>query len=112
MTGGEDDDASRTHLRLVEPTDFEILAFLDEHGRNNAVNVAAAIDRDRSYINTRLSELKRQDLLDHVGPAPNSGLYELNDRGEAAVEHRDRHGDPDVDFLCLVDAATDDNSDD
>lgn len=90
-------------MKLVEPTDFEILAFLAERGRNNAVNIAHGLDRDRSYINTRLRHLAREDLVERVGPAPNSGLYETTDRGDVAVDHREAYREV-ADFEAYVDA--------
>ncbi|MBP1988142.1 MarR family transcriptional regulator [Halolamina salifodinae] len=89
-------------MQLVEPTDFEILAFLDEQGRNNAINIAAGLDRDRSYVNTRLRALAEKELVQRVGPAENSGLYELTSTGEVARTLRDRYDDPDADFEELL----------
>jgi len=92
-------------LELVEPTDFEILAYLAEKGRNNAVNVAVALDRDRGYMNTRLGTLADYGCVRRVGPAENSGLYEVTGMGEAALEHRGARHDPDTDFEALVEAS-------
>ena len=89
-------------MRLVTPTDFDILAALVDGRRNNAVNLAAILDRNRSYINTRLPILLDYDLLERVGPAPNSGLYVITPKGRAVVEHRESYGDDDVDFDALV----------
>ncbi|MFB6146271.1 MAG: winged helix-turn-helix domain-containing protein [Halobacteriaceae archaeon] len=89
-------------MRLVDPTDFEILQFLAERGRNNAVNLSAALDLDRAYVNTRLRVLAENGLARRVGPAPNSGLYEITKKGERALAHRDRHGDAKVDFESLI----------
>lgn len=94
-------------MKLVYPTDFEILAFLREHGRNNAVNLAVGLDRDRSYINTRLRTLADQDLVERIGPAERSGLYEISDRGEVAVENRDAYRDESVDFSAVIEDAVD-----
>ncbi|RLM91059.1 ArsR family transcriptional regulator [Halobellus sp. Atlit-38R] len=92
-------------MELVEPTDFEILAYLAEKGRNNAVNVAVALDRDRGYMNTRLGTLADYGCVRRVGPAENSGLYEITGRGEAALEHRDARHDPDTNFESLIEAS-------
>lgn len=72
-------------MQLVDPTDYRILAFLAAGGRNNAINIAAALELDRSYVNTRLRALAEADLLERVGPAPNSGLYQLTDVGRGAL---------------------------
>jgi hypothetical protein len=94
-------------MRLTEPTDFDILdAFADGH-RNNAANLAHEIDRDRSYINTRLPVLADYGLLERVGPAPKSGLYVITAKGQAAVKHRDDYRRDGVDFDALVAQAAD-----
>jgi len=89
-------------MRLVSPTDFDILAAMSDGRRNNAINLAAMLDRNRSYINTRLPILLDYGLVERVGPAPNSGLYEITPKGRAVVEHRDSYDDTDVDFNALV----------
>ncbi|MFB6091551.1 MAG: ArsR family transcriptional regulator [Haloquadratum sp.] len=89
-------------MRLTVPTDFEILEALADGERNNAANLAYHIDRDRSYINTRLPVLADYGLLERVGPAPNSGLYAITERGRAALEHRDAYRQADVDFEALI----------
>jgi len=61
-------------MRLVTPTDFDILEALDDGYRNNAVNLAEILGRDRQYINTRLPALLDYGLVERIGPADNSGL--------------------------------------
>jgi DNA-binding MarR family transcriptional regulator len=78
-------------MRLTRPTDFDILAALDEHGRNIAANLALHLDRDRAYLNTRLPHLSDHGLVRKVGPATDSGLYELTERGRAAVAYRESY---------------------
>ncbi|MGQ4556646.1 ArsR family transcriptional regulator [Halobellus sp. GM3] len=92
-------------MDLVEPTDFEILSYLAAEGRNNAVNVAVALDRDRTYMNTRLGTLARYGCLRRVGPAENSGLYEITEKGRVALEHREARRDPEADFEAVVEEA-------
>ncbi len=94
-------------MRLVQPTDFEILNALSDGRRNTAANIAYLIDRDRSYINTRLPILADYGLLERVGPAPTSGLYVIRPRGRAALDHREQYDDPDVDFDELLDQQID-----
>lgn len=72
-------------MRLVQPTDFEILAQLADSHRNNAANLAVLLDQNRSYINTRLPVLADYGLVERVGPAEKSGLYVITERGHAAV---------------------------
>ena len=84
-------------MKLVTPTDFEILDVLSDGRRNNAVNIAAELEKNRSYINTRLPVLRDYGLVERVGPAPNSGLYVITDRGRAVLEHRESYGDEEFD---------------
>jgi len=44
-------------------------------------------------------------LISRVGPAPNSGLYEISDRGLAALDNREAYNEPNVDFATLLDDA-------
>ena len=90
-------------MKLVDPTDFEILKTL-QGGRNVATNVATELDQDRAYINTRLPQLQDYGLVDKIGPANNSGLYELTDRGRAAIacQKQYEHVDPNR-FEAIVD---------
>jgi predicted transcriptional regulator len=85
-------------MRLAEPTDFEILEALSNGKRNTAANLSYVLDKDRSYINTRLPILADYELVERVGPAPNSGLYEITDRGQAVLDIRASASGPDIDF--------------
>jgi hypothetical protein len=96
-------------MRLVEPTDFEILDALADGKRNNAANLAVELDTNRAYINTRLPELADHDLLDKIGPSEQSGLYVITERGRSALALRDDYGTAD-NFDSLIDAHQDGNS--
>jgi predicted transcriptional regulator len=85
-------------MRLADPTDFQILEALSDGRRNTAANLSYVLDKDRSYINTRLPILADYELVDRVGPAPNSGLYEITERGRAVIEIRESASEQDVDF--------------
>ena len=85
-------------MRLVQPTDFDILEVLSDGKRNNAINIAVALDAKRPYINTRLPALLDYGLVDRVGPASNSGLYVITERGRRALEHRALYGRDDGNF--------------
>jgi predicted transcriptional regulator len=89
-------------MRLTVPTDFEILQILANGRRNNAINIAAHLDKNRAYVNTRLPVLADYGLLNRVGPAPNSGLYENTEKGRIAASHREEYQDDDVDFEALI----------
>ncbi|MFB6252115.1 MAG: winged helix-turn-helix transcriptional regulator [Halobellus sp.] len=85
-------------MGLVKPTDLEILRFLAESGRNNAVNISVSLEKNRSYVNTRLSALADHGLVERVGPAPNSGLYELSEDGRKLIEgHEEGANSVDID---------------
>ena len=98
-------------MKLVDPTDFEILEALSDDRRNNAINIAVLLDRNRSYINTRLPLLASFGLVERVGPAPNSGLYQITSHGQAALANRELHGRDDVDFRSVVEEAVTAESD-
>lgn len=85
-------------MKLVVPTDFEILSVLADEKRNNAVNIAHELDRDRAYINTRLPVLEDYGLIRTVGPAPTSGLYEITEKGLVAANNQSVYEDEKQDF--------------
>ena len=89
-------------MRLTVPTDFEILRAFSDGKRNNAINIAVQLDRNRSYINTRLPVLADFGLLERVGPATNSGLYAITKKGEVVAEHQDVYKDDSTDFEAFI----------
>ena len=89
-------------MKLAVPTDFDILDALSHGKRNTAVNLSYELDKNRSYINTRLPILADYELVTRVGPAPNSGLYEITEKGRVALSHRDKYREEGVDFDELV----------
>lgn len=91
-------------MKLVTPTDFEILSVLADGRRNNAVNIAHELDRNRAYINTRLPVLKDYGLVESIGPAPTSGLYEITEKGRVAAANRSVYEDDETDFEAFLDA--------
>ncbi|MFB6266309.1 MAG: ArsR family transcriptional regulator [Halodesulfurarchaeum sp.] len=89
-------------MKLAVPTDFEILEALSDRKRNTAANLSYILDKDRSYINTRLPVLADYGLVERIGPAPNSGLYEITEKGLVVVESREKYRSEDVDFDSYV----------
>lgn len=89
-------------MRLTLPTDLEILEALSDGKRNTAANLAHILDKDRAYLNTRLPMLADSRLVERVGPAPRSGLYEITEKGKIVVQHQDQYRDEDVDFEELI----------
>jgi len=75
-------------IQLVQPTDFQILDALIDGRRDTAANLAVSCDKDRNYINTRLPVLAGEGFLQRIGPAENSGLYQITPRGVAAIQNR------------------------
>jgi predicted transcriptional regulator len=94
-------------MKLASPTDFDILESLSDGKRNTAANIAIDIDRDRAYINTRLPLLTDHGLLERIGPAPNSGLYEITPKGRVVARHREAYHDDDTDFEALLESELD-----
>lgn len=80
-------------VKLKRPTDFEILGCLSDGRREMAVNVAARLGKNRGYINTRLPQLADYRLVEAIGPAENTGLYQITERGVAALVLRDSYDD-------------------
>ena len=63
-------------MRLVTPTDFDILAAMADGRRNNAINLAALLDRNQ-----------------------------ITPKGRVVAEHRDAYADDEVNFDALVEKA-------
>lgn len=88
-------------MKLRRPTDFLILEALEETGRNVATNLQAHANKSRKNINTRLPVLEDYGLVAKIGPAKRSGLYEITQKGKAALVYRDRYGEVN-DFEALL----------
>ncbi|ELZ90378.1 phage PhiH1 repressor protein [Haloferax mucosum ATCC BAA-1512] len=99
-------------MKLAVPTDFDILEALSDGRRNTAVNLSYILDKNRSYINTRLPILADYGLLARVGPAPNSGLYEITEKGLVVLDNRDQYRTEGVDFDALVESTLEERTDD
>jgi hypothetical protein len=94
-------------MKLQRPTDFLILNHLTEEGRNVAVNLALEIDKSRSHVNVRLPVLEDYDLVEKIGPAENSGLYQITGKGQVTAAYEDEYGKEGVDFDALVERKLD-----
>jgi predicted transcriptional regulator len=82
----------RDPMRLQLPTDELILETLLD-GRNLAVNIAQEIDRSRNYINQRMGPLMDYGLVEKVGPAEDTGLYQITPKGGAVVLLSDQYAE-------------------
>lgn len=98
-------------MKLAAPTDFDILEALSDGKRNNAVNLAHELDKNRAYINTRLPILADYELVNRVGPAPNSGLYVITEKGQATLENRSKYREDGVDFDAEVERTLEERTD-
>ncbi|GAB7017248.1 winged helix-turn-helix domain-containing protein [Halostagnicola sp. A-GB9-2] len=88
-------------MKLRQPTDFLILEALEDKGRNVATNLSAHTDKSRKNINTRLPVLEDYGLVEKIGPAKRSGLYEITSLGKAALVYQDQYDEVD-DFEELI----------
>ncbi|ELZ00569.1 winged helix-turn-helix domain-containing protein [Natrialba asiatica] len=88
-------------MKLRQPTDFLILEALEDKGRNVATNLAAHTGKSRKNINTRLPVLEDYGLVEKIGPAERSGLYEISSTGKAALVYQDQYDEAD-DFEDLI----------
>ena len=78
-------------MSLRQPTDLLILEALEETGRNVATNLAHHTNKSRQNINTRLPVLSDYGLVQKVGPADRSGLYEITSLGKRALRYREQY---------------------
>lgn len=91
-------------MKLVIPTDFQILEVMADGKRQTATNLGELLDKDSRYMNNRLAELAGHGLVEKVGPSERSGMYVITERGQVALEHRDEYShDSAPEFGELVD---------
>ncbi|MFD1646304.1 winged helix-turn-helix transcriptional regulator [Haloarchaeobius litoreus] len=88
-------------MRLRQPTDFLILEALQAQGRNVATNLAHHTDKSRKNINSRLPVLADYGLVEKIGPAQRSGLYEITKKGRIALMYQDKYDEVE-DFGALI----------
>lgn len=95
-------------VKLVVPTDFEILEVMSDERRQTAPNLAEILDRDSRYMNNRLAALAGSGFVQKVGPSDRSGMYIITQKGLAALEHRDKYSHDTADeFEKLLESETD-----
>ena len=99
-----------TRTTLTEPTDFMILEELSDGKRNTAANLASHLDKDRNYLNTRLTTLADYGILEKIGPAENSGIYQITSRGIAAVQNQTLYQQNREQFEAILDSSEADSS--
>jgi predicted transcriptional regulator len=91
-------------MKLVDPTDFQILKALSDGKRNTAANLAVELDQNRAYLNSRMPVLADYELVEQIGPAERSGLYEITEKGKIVSEHREEYRDEDADIERIIEA--------
>lgn len=84
-------------VKLVVPTDFEILEAMSDGKRQTATNLGVIVDRSSRYMNNRLAELAGDGLVAKVGPADNSHMYVITEKGRLALEHQDEYSHDEAD---------------
>lgn len=95
-------------VKLVYPTDFEILEAMSNDKRQTATNLAAIIHRDSRYMNNRLASLAAFGLVEKVGPSPRSSMYVITERGRVALENKEAYDHDSIrEFALMVDEQLD-----
>lgn len=95
-------------MKLVDPTDFDILEVMSDGKRQTAPNLAEILGKQRQYMNDRLADLAGKQLVEKVGPSPRSGMYEITERGRIALKHRELYSHQKTDeFRKLIDGDID-----
>ena len=89
--------------RLVQPTDFQLLAALADGQRDTAANLAVQLEKNRNYVNTRLPALADAGLIRRIGPSEQSGLYQITPRGVIAEQHRSMYETDREQFETILD---------
>lgn len=89
-------------MRLVTPTDFEVLEALSDGKRNVAANISQELNKDRGYVNSRMVMLKDYRLVDKIGPAANSGLYSITNKGLFVVHNQELYQQDQEEFAAIV----------
>jgi predicted transcriptional regulator len=80
-------------VKLVVPTDFDILEEMSGGQRETAPNLAKMLEHRRQYMNNRLSHLAGIGLVKKIGPSERSGMYRITSLGNKALDHRDEYED-------------------
>ena len=78
-------------MKLIKPTDFDILQEMSDGERHIAPNLAEVLDRDRQYVNNRLAELAGKGVLEKVGPSKRSNQYTITDKGLITLQLRSEY---------------------
>ncbi|WP_158205578.1 ArsR family transcriptional regulator [Halomarina oriensis] len=78
-------------MKLVVPTDFEILEEMKDGKRFTATFLAEILDKKSKYMNNRLAALAGAGYVEKVGETGNSGMYVVTPVGIAALEHKDEY---------------------
>ena len=80
---------SKGIVKLVVPTDFDVLEAMSDGKRQTAPNLAELTERSSRYMNNRLAALAGAGYVRRVGPSDRSKMYVITEKGQRALEHRD-----------------------
>jgi hypothetical protein len=87
-----DPQRGNSGLKLVRPTDFEILYVLRDGERYTASIVAKLLEKGSDYISSQMSNLAKQHLLNRIGPdVDRCVLYRINQSGAVGLAKADRY---------------------
>ena len=89
-------------VELEQPTDFRILEALHSYGRNVGPNIARIADLEEDVVTDRLAVLSTAELVAMIGPADESGLFEITERGRISLRLREEYATT-SDFEALID---------
>jgi len=89
---GKQDDGY-DNVRLVDPTDFEILEQMGDEQRYTPGHLADLLEKDSTYMSNRLGQLRGYGLVERVGT---STMHVITARGEAALQLRDEYDHDDA----------------
>ena len=80
---------SKQTVKLVVPTDFDVLEAMSDGKRQTAPNLAELTGNSSRYMNNRLAALAGAGYVEKVGPSDSSKMYAITEKCERALEHRD-----------------------
>jgi predicted transcriptional regulator len=75
-------------LKLTDPTDFDILSFMNDGKRHQPPEIAAAIGHKDQYVRNRISNLRGLGLVENI---PNSSMYVLTEKGRVTLDLQDQY---------------------
>jgi DNA-binding MarR family transcriptional regulator len=81
------------NVRLVDPTDFEILEEMGDEQRYTPGYLAELLEKDSTYMSNRLGQLRGYGLVERVGT---STMHTITSKGQAALQLREEYDHDDA----------------